>query len=107
METSCIPLHDKNLSVCKFHPGKIINEVIHLVMLIHMKSGTVGVVKFFLVQHLSVDLFLFAVFTHYLQENGAIAMEDLIRVFHHQGGCPAQFDMVFIFVEITLDPYIS
>jgi hypothetical protein len=66
--------HDQHFLIRKDGPGVVIDVVDGFVLGIYMKPGQVVVIKFFLIEDQSGDLFPGDSFAHDLPEDGSVAM---------------------------------
>jgi hypothetical protein len=70
--------NDENFVVGKFHPCKIIDIKVEFSHVVFNTMGMVLEVELFFVEQQAVDLDLGFVFTHDLQEDASVTMQNLI-----------------------------
>ena len=70
--------HHQYFTRFKFHPSEVVHQVVAFALSIFVKSGHVFKAKILFRQEVAIHFFLVVVFSHYFEQDGAIAMEDFI-----------------------------
>lgn len=98
---------DEDLLIAEDDVWKIIHIVDGFVLWIDVVVGEVRPVKFFSIKHRTCNFLLCTIFTHYLQQDRSVAVEDFVYTFRSGEGDFVEFDMILRLTCCGIKYFIS
>lgn len=93
--------------ISKLHPGEVIDIVITFALGVEVGARVIGKVELLFVELHAGELLLGSIFSHQFEENGTVAMEDLVGFPNSFGRSTSKPDMIIIFAVDGAENFIG